>query len=51
MKSALQNVEMMFDDHHRMSLLEQGVERIQEFGHIVHVKSVVGSSNTNSVWP
>ena len=37
-----QDVEVVFDDHDGMALLEQGVERIEEFGHIVHVKPCGG---------
>ena len=35
---AFEDVKVVFNDNDRMPLREQGVERIQKFGHVVHVQ-------------
>ena len=39
---AFEDVEVVFNDHNRMSVFKQGIERIEEFGHVVHVKPCGG---------
>ena len=39
---AFDDVEVVFNDHNRVPLKEQGVKRIQEFGHIVHMQTSGG---------
>ena len=33
------NVQVVFDDHHRMALLQQRVEGLEQFGDVVHVQA------------
>ena len=39
---AFDDVKVVFNDHNRVSLTEQGVKGVQEFGHIVHMQSSGG---------
>ena len=39
---AFDDVEVVFNDHHRVPLKEQGVKGVQEFGHIVYMQSSGG---------
>lgn len=39
---ALEDVQVVLDDHDGVALAEQGVERVQELGHVMHVQACGG---------